>query len=156
MSNGIVKVKEEYIDEAKIEAEGLISENYAFFKNKLTGFITSSTIGIEIYKEIITEELKYVLAIEKSVAGLGKEVIIDEDATVHPKWDVKELISKYESALKEGMDEDSVKKKDADYSLRIRISDRDFRIAQADLIRAITELRVATKYKRKPPRPTEV
>lgn len=37
-----------------------------------------------------------------------------------------------------------------------KISDRDFRMAQADLIRAITELRVATKYKRKSPRPTEI
>lgn len=37
-----------------------------------------------------------------------------------------------------------------------KTGDRDFRMAQADLIRAITELRVATKYKRKSSRPTEV
>ena len=29
-----------------------------------------------------------------------------------------------------------------------KTSDRDFKMAQADLIRAITELRVATKYKK--------
>jgi len=37
-----------------------------------------------------------------------------------------------------------------------KTSDRDFRMAQADLIRAITELKVATKYKRKASRPSEV
>lgn len=37
-----------------------------------------------------------------------------------------------------------------------KTSDRDFRTAQADLVRAITELRVATKYKRKSSKPTEV
>ena len=34
-----------------------------------------------------------------------------------------------------------------------KTSDRDFKMAQADLIRAITELRVATKYKEKPQDP---
>ena len=37
-----------------------------------------------------------------------------------------------------------------------KTSDRDFRIAQADLVKAITELKVATKYKRKASKPTEV
>ena len=37
-----------------------------------------------------------------------------------------------------------------------KTSERDFRMAQADLVRAITELRVATKYKRKASKPTEV
>ena len=37
-----------------------------------------------------------------------------------------------------------------------KVSDRDFRMAQADLIRAITELKVATKYKRRASKPTEV
>ena len=37
-----------------------------------------------------------------------------------------------------------------------KTSDKDFRIAQADLVKAITELKVATKYKRKSPRPSEV
>ena len=37
-----------------------------------------------------------------------------------------------------------------------KTSERDFRVAQADLIRAITELKVATKYKRHPRKPSEV
>ncbi|OGH23752.1 MAG: ATP synthase F1 subunit epsilon [Candidatus Levybacteria bacterium RIFCSPLOWO2_01_FULL_38_13] len=35
-------------------------------------------------------------------------------------------------------------------------SEKDFATAQAEMIKAITELKVATKYKRKPSRPTEV
>ena len=75
MSNGIVKVKESDLEDATIEAEEIIKENYAFLKNKLTGFITSSSVGIEKYRKILIEEIKSIIAIEKSVKGLDKEVI---------------------------------------------------------------------------------
>jgi len=46
--------------------------------------------------------------------------------------------------------------KRAEKLMEEKVSDRDFRMAQADLIRAITELKVATKYKRRASKPTEV
>lgn len=98
MSNGIVKVKESDLEDATIEAEEIIKENYAFLKNKLTGFITSSSIGIEKYRKILIEEIKSIIAIEKSVKGLDKEVIKGKSKL---NYDPADIISKYDSALKE-------------------------------------------------------
>ena len=110
MTNGIVKVREEYLEEANKEAEELVRENYAYFKNKLTGFVTSSTIGIEIYKEVLQEEISCILAIEKSITNLDGEVIKEEEIKSPTQFDVKELISKYENVLRESSDEEEKRK----------------------------------------------
>lgn len=108
MTNGIMRVKEEYIKEARKEAEGLIKENYSFLKNKLTGYITSSSIGIEKYKKVLLDEITYILAIERSITNIDKDVV--NEKSQQSSLDVKELLSKYDAALKEGEEKPSKKR----------------------------------------------
>lgn len=63
--------------------------------------------------------MRYILAIEKSVSNLDKEVIKEEEKAP-TQFNVKELISKYEEALKEGYDEEEKEKKDKLYYLKIK------------------------------------
>ena len=120
MSNGLLRVKEEYLDEAKKEAEELIRGNYTFFKNKITGYATSSSIGIEKYKIILTEEVKCVLAIERSISDLDKGMI-DEERDID--YNVKHLLTKFDEAITEGENIEKInKKKDEEYGLKLSYS----------------------------------
>ena len=120
MSNGLLRIKEEYLEEAEKEADDLVRENYAFFKNKLTGYVTSSSIGIEKYRGILIEEIKHIIAIERSILDLDKEVIDDEKDV---SYNVNHLLSKFDEAITEGEDiEKGDKKKDKEYDLRLNYS----------------------------------
>lgn len=99
MSDGIIKVKEEYLSEAEEKANEEIIEPYTFIKQKITGFPNMSSIGIEKYKNIIQDELKIIFALIKSFEDIEQNgKIINEKKETE---DARGLLSKYDKIIEE-------------------------------------------------------
>lgn len=81
MSDGITKVKDEYLQEAEAKAKELTSDIYVELKQKITGSAISSTVGIEKYMFILKKEIKTILAVQRSFEDYNNGTLIIDDKT---------------------------------------------------------------------------
>lgn len=105
MSDGMMRIKEEYLAEAERDAEDLVRENYNFIKQKVTGYPNLSSVGIEKYKKIVIEELRIILAVERSLINIETDVIREK---IENPYDVNDLISKYDRVIKESKEKEKI------------------------------------------------